>query len=193
MQKRDSAFDLFDSYNRQDPHKIIYQGESYPAEYFYALQLYNWIKRLAPGASEALLLASRCQHMGRWKISRDEYPFGKAGYLQWRTNLAQFHAAAAEELLKQAGYNEIEIQQVQCILLKKNLKNDPEVQVMENALCLVFLEFQYDDFISKHDDEKIIRILQKSWKKMSEPGRHAALALTFTPHAKALLMQALGK
>jgi hypothetical protein len=62
---------------------------------------------------------------------------------------------------------------------------------MENALCLVFLEFQFDDFISKHDEEKIIRIIQKSWKKMSAPGREAALALNYSSPAKKLLEKAL--
>ena len=192
MNKVNKAFELFDTYNRQDPNKIIRDGEEYPAEYFYALQLYNWVKKLTLGAGEALLVASRCQHIGRWKIPRSEYPLGKAGYLRWRSDLAKFHAATAEGLLKEAGYNESEISEVRHILLKQNLKNDEEVQVMENALCLVFLEFQYEDFINNHDDEKVIRILQKSWKKMSEPGREAALRISFTPKAKALLIRALG-
>jgi C4-dicarboxylate transporter len=59
-------------------------------------------------------------------------------------------------------------------------------------LCLVFLEFQFEEFISKHNDEKVMRILQKSWKKMSEPGRDAALTLSFSPKGRALLTRALG-
>lgn len=192
MDQMDKAFELFDAYNKQDPNKVVWNEKEYPTEYFYALQLYRWVKKLAPGASEALLLASRCQHIGRWKIPRNEYPLGKAGYLRWRTDLSKFHAAAAEELLIEAGYSEREIQKVRHILLKQNLKNDEEVQMMENALCLVFLEFQFEDFISKHDDEKVIRILQKSWKKMSESGRNAALTLTYSPKAKTLLTRALG-
>lgn len=192
MDQMNKAFELFDAYNKQDPNKVVWNENEYPTEYFYALQLYRWVKKLAPGASEALLLASRCQHIGRWKIPRNEYPLGKAGYLRWRTDLSKFHAALAEELLIEAGYSEREIQKVRHILLKQNLKNDEEVQVMENALCLVFLEFQFEDFISKHDDEKVIRILQKSWKKMSESGRNAALTLTYCPKAKTLLTRALG-
>jgi hypothetical protein len=191
MEKSAKAFELFDAYNRQDPHKLSVGGMEFPAEYYYALQLYHWVKKLAPGASESLLLASRCQHIGRWKIPRDQYPSGKAGYLRWRTDLAKFHAATAEELLKQAGYAQPDIADVRHILLKENLKNDEEVQVMENALCLVFLEFQFEDFVARHDDEKVIRILQKSWKKMSEPGRNAALTLSYSPKAQAMLSKAL--
>lgn len=191
MNKLDKAFQLFDVYNKQDPHQLTWEGAEYATEYFYALQLYNWVTKLAPEASEVLLLASRCQHLGRWKIPRDQYPPGKAGYLIWRKDLAKFHASEAAELLKEAGYNDHEIRDVQHILLKQNLKTDEVVQVMENALCLVFLEFQLDDFIQKHDEEKVIRILQKSWKKMSEPGRQAALQLNYNPIAKALVEKAL--
>jgi len=192
MGNPDKAFELFDAYNKQDPHTLTWEGVEYPTEYFYALQLYNWVKKLQPNAADALLLASRSQHIGRWKIARDAYPKGKAGYFKWRTELAKFHAATAHELMLEAGYNEEEIKPVQHIILKENLKADDEVQVMENALCLVFLQFQYEDFISKHDDEMVIRILRKTWKKMSEPGRNAALSLSFKGRAKELLMKALG-
>jgi hypothetical protein len=105
--------------------------------------------------------------------------------------LAKFHANTAAALLSEAGYNEDEVKRVQKIILKTNLKADPEVQVMENALCLVFLQFQYEDFISKHDDSKVIRILQKSWMKMDQAGRDAALTLSFTEKGKELLEKAL--
>ena len=191
MSKLANAFRLFDDYNKQDPHRLVWDGKEFPTEYFYAQQLYNWVMKLAAGASEALLLASRCQHIGRWKIPRDQYPPGKAGYLRWRSDLAKFHASEAEQLLNDAGYDETEIARVQSILLKQNLKMDEDVQAMEDALCLVFLEFQFEDFIQKHDDDKLIRIVQKSWKKMSEKGRNVALTLNYSPKAKLLLEKAL--
>jgi len=193
MSKLDKAFKLFDEYNKQDPHIITWNGIDYPAEYFYALQLYNWVKKLAPNASETLLLASRAQHIGRWKISRDTYPSGKAGYYKWRTEVAKFHAEIVNQLMQQAGYNEGTIKKVQHIILKEDLRKDEEVQVMENALCLVFLEFQYEDFITKHDDESVIRILRKTWNKMTEPGKAAALSLTYNERGKNLIMQAISK
>jgi hypothetical protein len=191
MNKLEKAFELFDAYNQQDPHTVRWEGKTYPAEYFYALQLHNWVKKLEPQAKEPLLLASRSQHIGRWKIPRADYPMNKAGYLNWRSSLAKFHAATAADLMKEAGYNENVIEDVQHIILKKNIKADHEVQVMENALCLMFLEFQYADFRSKHDDEKVLRIIRKSWKKMSEPGREAALHLPYDAQGKALIEKAL--
>ena len=193
MSRLDQAFLLFDEYNQQDPHRISWNDIEYPAEYFYALQLYNWVMKLQPEASEILLLASRSQHIGRWKIPRETYPSGKAGYLRWRTDMAKFHAQIASELMQQAGYHEDEIKKLQQILLKENLKNNADVQIMENALCLVFLQFQYEDFIQKHDDEKIIRILQKTWKKMTEPGRQFAHTLEYSEQGKELIVKAISK
>lgn len=193
MTKLEKAFQLFDDYNKQDPHKLIWNDEKYAAEYFYALQLYNWVKRLEPNASEHLLLASRAQHIGRFKTPRTSYPEGKAGYLTWRKELAEFHAKTAGELMEQAGYTDEDIEAVQHIILKRDLKFDKEVQVMENALCLVFLEYQYADFLEKHDDDNlIIRILRKTWLKMSEPGRTEALQLAYTERGKRLIEKALG-
>lgn len=191
MNKLVKAFDLFDTYNKQDPNIMVWEHTSYPAAYFFALQLYNWVTALNRDASEALLLASRSQHIGRWISARTSYPEGKAGYLQWRMDLAKFHASKAAELLVEAGYDGEIIEHVQRIILKKNLRTDPEVQTMENALCLVFLQYQYEEFIHKHDEKKVIRVLQKSWSKMSQAGRDAALTLPYSDEGKALLEKAL--
>jgi len=191
MNKLEKAFALFDSYNQQDPNTITWEGISYPAEYFFALQVYHWVIKLAPDASESLLLASRSQHIGRWTSPRSSYPEGKAPYLQWRMELAKFHAAKATELMLEAGYEGEIVEAAQRIILKKNLRTDPEVQTMENSLCLVFLQFQYEDFIEKHDETKVMRILQKSWGKMSQPGRAAALTISYSAKAKQMLDKAL--
>lgn len=191
MHKLEKAFELFDEYNKQDPHTVTWSGITYPAEYFYALQLYNWVKKLKPDASETLLLASRSQHIGRWKVPRETYPMGKPGYYKWRTDLAKWHAEIAGNLMLQAGYSENEINVVKGIIRKEHLKTDPEVQVMEDALCLVFLEFQYEDFLAKHDEEKMIRILKKTWSKMNNVGREAALTLMFQEKGTELLKKAL--
>jgi hypothetical protein len=191
MTRLAAAFRLFDVYNEQDPNKMVWNKISYPVEYFFALQVHNWITILYPNASEALLLASRSQHIGRWTSARTGYPEGKAGYLKWRLNLAKFHAAKASELMQQAGYETDIINKVSHIILKKNLKKDHEVQAMENALCLVFLQFQYEEFIYKHEEQKLIRILQKSWAKMSQPGRDAALTIGYSEKGKALFQKAL--
>ncbi|MEJ6979946.1 DUF4202 domain-containing protein [Pedobacter sp. P351] len=189
--KIEIAFELFDNYNSKDPKQYSFNGEVYPQELFFALQVHNWIKKLDPNASEPLLLASRCQHLGRWEVPRETYPDGKAGYLNWRSNLAKYHAEKASQILSQIGYDTDTINKVQHIVLKQQLKSDQDVQTMENALCLVFLEFELEDFMAKHDDAKLIRILQKSWGKMSEPGRAAALTLNYSEKGSELIKKAL--
>jgi hypothetical protein len=191
MTKMEQAFNLFDTYNQQDPSEVIWNGQHYPSEYFYAIKLYEWVKKLDPEASESLLLASRCQHIGRWEIARKAYPDGRVGYLKWRNDLSKLHAQKATALLQSLGYEMGIIARVTEIVLKKQLKTDTDVQTMENALCLVFLEFQYDDLIKKQSPEKMIGILQKTWAKMSVPGRQVAASLTYSETGKTLLNKAL--
>lgn len=186
-----TALQLFDKYNSNDPNEYIWHGVAHPQELFLAIRLFDQVKELDPNASEELLLAARCQHIGRWESPRKSYPEGKAGYLNWRSSLAKHHAEIAAELLAEAGYNNETIERVKQIVTKQQLKTDTDVQTMENALCLVFLRYEYDAFIQKHDDIKVIRILQKTWNKMTEPGRNAALSLNFSGRGRQLIEQAL--
>ena len=185
------AFELFDEYNKRSPEQVVWKDQAYPSEYFYAVELYNWVKKIQPDANEYLLLASRSQHIGRWEIPRSDYPEGRTGYLKWRSDLGKFHASKAGEILEQVGYTPEEIQRVQQIIQKLRLKLDDDVQVIENALCLVFLEFQYDDLILKLSEEKMINVLRKTWKKMSKAGHDAALQLQYSPQGSSLISKAL--
>ena len=180
MSRLNLAFDKFDEYNRRDPVTYTHDGEQFPQEYFLAMKLYEWVKKLSTEPSEELLLASRSQHIGRWEIPRSQYPEGRTGYLNWRRDLAKFHADKAAGILKEVGYREDEIERVQELILKKKIKVDPEVQLLENALCLVFLEFQYEDFFPKYEPEKIVNILRKSLLKMDETGHRHALTLNYS-------------
>ena len=191
MTKLEKAFTLFDTYNKQAPETIVWEGKEYPSEYFYALKLYDWVLKLEPEAPESLLLASRSQHIGRWEITRKSYPEGRVGYLKWRSDLGKFHAQKAAELLAEAGYEDREINRVKEIIQKQRIKLDADVQTIENALCLVFLEFQFDDLIHKLSEEKMIDILRKTWGKMSDPGRNAALSMKYSPEGTSLLQKAL--
>ncbi|MBG6234984.1 hypothetical protein IWX76_001552 [Pedobacter sp. CAN_A7] len=191
--KQAIAFEKFDAHNQKDPHTIVWEGETYPREYFLALKLHEWVLKIKPDASEALLLASRCQHIGRWEIPRDSYAPGREPYLKWRRDLAHYHAQMASEMLKDAGYEEQEINRVQEIILKKKIKVDDEVQTMENALCLVFLAFQYEDFHPLHDQEKVVNILRKSLLKMDQTGHQFALTLTYSPKGISYIEEALSQ
>ena len=185
--KFQAALLRFDAENSRDPNL----ENSQPRELLYAQRLTDWVLRLCPDASEELRLAARCQHICRWEIPRDSYPMTRAGYLKWRADLKIFHAQKSGEILREIGYVEEIIRRVQDLNLKKNFPNDPETQILEDALCLVFLEFQLADLAAKTADDKTINALQKSWGKMSETARTEAVKLNYGEREKILLQRAL--
>ena len=185
------AIRRFDEENSRDPNSEIVNGVSQPRELVYARLLMDWVLKLEPNASEALQLAARCQHLCRWTIPRDSYPMTRPGYLQWREALKKFHAQKAGEILREAGYGDDVMARVQSLNLKKNFPTDPESRVLEDALCLVFLQYQFADLANKTGRDKMIAVLQKSWKKMTPQAREAALKLEYAPREKELLGAAL--
>ena len=64
--------------------------------------------QLGETADPILRLAARCQHLERWRVPRNSFPEGKAGYLKWRQSLYHKQAERARELLLQAGVAEAE-------------------------------------------------------------------------------------
>lgn len=193
MNKLEAAFELFDAYNKQDPRTFVWNDVGYSQEYFFAIKLYDWVLQLDPKANEELRLAARSQHIGRWEIPRESYPDGREPYLKWRKDLALHHAAIASTLMMQAGYAEQQIERVKQIVLKQRIKVDPDVQTMENALCLVFLEFQYEEFLKKHeqDPEMLVNILRRSLLKMDSHGHSFALKLTYSDVGLHLIKEAI--
>jgi hypothetical protein len=188
-----AALRRFDEENARDPNVEIADGVPHPRELLYAQRLTDWALRLCPDASEALRLAARCQHLCRWQIPRNSYPLTRAGYLKWRAELKKFHAQKAGEILREVGYDEVTVRRVQDLNLKKDFQNDPEGRVLEDALCLVFLQFQFADLAARTPEDKTINALQKSWQKMTDTARAEALKLNFGPREKALLDRALSK
>jgi hypothetical protein len=185
--KFEAALLRFDTENSRDPNS----ENSQPRELLYAQRLTNWVLKLCPDASEELRLAARSQHICRWEIPRENYPMTRAGYLKWRADLKKFHAQKSGEILRELGYDENIILRVQDLNLKKNFPSDPETQTLEDALCLVFLQFQLADLAAKTADDKTINALQKSWGKMTEAARAEALKLNYGEREKTLLQRAL--
>jgi uncharacterized protein DUF4202 len=186
-----AAIARFDAANAEDPTTEVFQGVVYPKELLYAQRMTAWLDKLAPDASEALRLAVRCQHIQRWMIPRHTYPMDRTGYLRWRTTLARFHADTASAIMRDLGYDDATIRRVQTLLRKESLKRDPEVQCLEDVICLVFLENYFAAFATQHNEAKIVDILQKTWKKMSSRGHEVALTLPMSPEARRLVEQAL--
>lgn len=172
----------FAHYHGQDP-----RGESLA----HAGRISHWVETLSPDAGQALRLAARAQHIGRWRIPRDSYPPDRSGYLRWRRDLQGFHAEEAADILADCGYPREMIDRVGALLRKRNLRSDAECQVLEDALCLTFVERQLAGFSARHGEAKLQRIIRKTWQKMSPAGREAALGLELDAAVRALLERSL--
>lgn len=182
----------FDAANREDPHTDYDEpGNAVPKELLYALRMSAVLTSYAPDASEALQLAARGQHIRRWTVPRDSYPMDRKGYLQWRTYLKKFHGEQATEIMQAQGYDQGTISKVVDLLNKKNLKRDPVMQTLEDVICLVFLQHYLSDFIPQHPAEKVVLIIAKTWKKMSDAGHTAALQIDFSEEEKVVIAKAL--
>lgn len=185
------AIKIFDEINSLDPNRIQFSGEDFPKEFLYANWLTLWVEKLNPLKSDALRLASRCQHLKRWEISREKYPNGLKGYMQWKRELLIFHADESEKVLRSLQFEESLVERVRQINLKQDMRNNSEVQIMEDALCLVTLEFQLEEFSLKHNDEKMIEIIRKSWNKMSHSAREEAKKIAYSPRVLKLVLEAI--
>ncbi|MEL6483229.1 MAG: DUF4202 domain-containing protein [Bacteroidota bacterium] len=190
-EKLAKAFQLFDEANSHDPNRETWEGIEYPKEVLYALRMTETLSDFAPKASEALQLTARCQHICRWEIPRSSYEMNRVGYLKWRQDLKKFHAQKARAVLEKVGYSYEIIAQVEFLLLKKQLKRSEETQTLEDVICLVFLKYYFEPFAKKHDTEKVIDILQKTWRRMSEGGHAAALKLPMSDSASELVKKAV--
>ncbi|MXZ70545.1 MAG: DUF4202 domain-containing protein [Acidobacteria bacterium] len=177
----------FDAANAEDPNTEVDGGVPQPKELVYANRMTAALHRFAPDAPETVRLAARCQHIRRWTIPRGDYPEGRAGYRQWRTDLAAFHADTAAEILRGAGYDKRTIARVQALVRKDRLKADPDVQLLEDVICHVFLTHYLADFAAKHDDDKVADILRKTWRKMSDDGRAAVTSLELPEAVRSLV------
>lgn len=181
-----------DAENAQDPNHEIHQSVNYPKELLYSNRMYEKLMDFYPNASEAVQIASKAQHICRWKIARESYPMDRVGYLKWREDLKKFHAQTTAVILEKAGYTDEFIARVSFLIEKKLLKKDTETQLLEDVICLVFLEYYLDSFVQKHDREKMKNIILKTWNKMSETGHQQALKINYSTINLELIKEALG-
>ncbi len=185
------AIALIDKKNSEDPNAYQSHGLDFPKELLYAQRMSQKLLQFKPNASRALQIAARAQHICRWKIARDEYPMDRVGYLKWRETLKKMHADITADILKEVGYEDEYIERVSFLINKKLIKKNEESQTIEDVICLVFLDYYFEEFAAKHQDEKIIDILQKTWVKMSEEGHAEALKIKYSDKSLGLIKQAI--
>lgn len=193
MTRLEEAIQRFDAANAADPNTELVGGASVAKELVYGQRMSSRLASFAPDAPETVQLAARAQHIRRWEVPRDSYPAGRAGYLKWRTDLYKRHADTAAEIMREVGYDDETVERVRTLLRKRGLKTDPDVQLLEDVICLVFLEHYFHDFARKHDEDKLISIVRKTWAKMTELGHEAALRLDHAPEDLAVIQKALAQ
>jgi hypothetical protein len=177
--KFDTAIELIDAANSEDPNQEMSEGKAWPKELLYSHRMSDMQQRYAPNADDAMKLALRAQHIQRWKSPRSDYPMDRKGYHQWRTGLYNFHAETVADLLAKAGYDDEFIERVKLAVSKKSLKTNPDTQLLEDVTALVFIEHYMLAFATKHpeyDEQKWLEIIRKTWKKMSDQAHQFALA-----------------
>ena len=151
---------------------------------------HEWVLRLAPDAGWSLQLAARAHHLGRWLIARSDFPEGRAGYLRWRTALRKRQSELVGAELLAIGVDEVGVARVQALVRKEGLGADPEAQVLEDAICLVFLQTQADTLAARLDDDRMLNAVRKTLAKMSAPGKALAAEVPMSDAARTLLARA---
>jgi|SoiMethySBSTD1v2_1073268.scaffolds.fasta_scaffold138559_3 hypothetical protein len=182
-----------DAANDRDPGRITIDGRPEPAELVYGRRMSATLARMAPDASAPLQIAARGQHIERWTSPRKSYPEGRIGYLKWRKDLRDFHATRLGGIMAAAGYGADDVARVGSLVRKERLKLDADAQLLEDVVCVVFLEHYVDGFMAKTDPEKLAGILAKTWAKMSPVGHEHALKLALAPAIPRLLEQGLAR
>jgi len=176
----EKAVTLIDAANGEDPNKVTDEnGKEWPKELLYSYRMSDMLQRFVPSADDICKLAIRSQHIQRWKSPRNAYPMDRNGYLKWRTDLYKFHADTMGKLMEQAGYGTEDIERAKKMVGKKGIKSNPDTQLLEDVVDLVFIEHYMLEFAGKHpeySEEKWIEIVRKTWKKMSESGQKFALS-----------------
>lgn len=185
---RNAAFVRIDESNSQDPNQIagrpraLVQGELASA----------WAERLVDTPDDSVAVACRAHHLERWVIERSSYPEGRAGYLRWRRDNKAHQARKTLELLD-GIYDEPTLQRIADLLLRKGLGADPEVQVVEDAACLVFLDTQFDDMVERLDHEHLVGVVAKTLKKMSASAIELAGEVSLSARATEVLSDAISQ
>ena len=187
----DEAVAAIDAANAADPVRVTVDGVEQAKELVHADRVEHWVRVLDPDASDLQLLAARAHHLRRWVVPRSDYPEGRNGYLRWRTEQKKRQAAEVGDILLASGYGADDIVRVATIVSKRHLATDPVVQTHEDALCLAFLQLQFDSLNEQLGDDHMIEVVRKTVAKMSPAGVAAAGTITLSEHGAEILRAAV--
>lgn len=181
------TLERIDEENMKDPTKEAWEGSEMPCAWVYGQRMTQWLLKLQPEPSPELQIAARAQHICRWEIPRDTFPANRKGYLDWRVRMYDFHSEKTLAIMEELGWDEDAQYQVNFYLHKRCLQTNREVQFLEDAACLIFIEHHLLEFAKEHRDQKVVRIIQKTWDKMTEQGHREVYAIALPDEVHALL------
>lgn len=167
-----AALAAIDAANAADP--TLEAGR--PAALLYGERMSAELARHVQDASDVLQIGARGQHVERWLLPRGDYPEGRAGYLHWRLEQGRRHAARVAGIMADAGYDAAAQERVGVLLRKEGIKRDAEVQALEDVICFTFLKWYFAPFAAKHPEDEVLRIVEKTARKMSAEARVRVLA-----------------
>jgi hypothetical protein len=185
------AFAVIDAANAADPNVIEWQGEQWPRAQLQGVLATEWLERLDPQAGNEVFMAARAHHVRRWAIARTSYPEGRSGYLRWRRDLKEVHADVVAALLPGAGVAPASVARVQALVRKTGLGHDPETQLVEDAICLTFIETQFEELAARLDHDRLVTAVKKTIVKMSDRAVALVAQTRISPAARAALDDAL--
>ena len=171
MTRLETAFAAIDQANAADPN--LTDGE--PNELLYGQRMTAEQDMLYPGAADPLRIACRGQHIERWTLPRHDFAMDRPGYLAWRTEQGRRHAARVAEIMRAAGYGDADIQHAEKMLMKQGIKRDGDVQALEDVACFTFIRWYMGPFSQTRDPDEMLRIVEKTARKMSPMARARAL------------------
>lgn len=186
-----AAVAAVDEANAADPNVVEWQGRAWPRAQLQGVLATDWLDALDPTASDEVYLAARAHHVRRWTIARADYPTGRSGYLRWRRDLKEVHAHVVAEILPATGVAPASVERVQALVRKVGLGHDRETQLVEDAICLTFLETQFEELAARLDHDRLVTAVKKTVDKMSEHAVSFVAQTRLSPAARAALDDAL--
>ena len=171
MTRLQTAFAAIDQANSADPNRT----DGQPDELLYGQRMTAEQDMLYPGAADPLRIACRGQHIERWTLPRHDFAMDRPGYLAWRTEQGRRHAARVAEIMRAAGYDDHDIQHAEKMLMKQGIKRDEDVQALEDVACFTFIRWYMGPFSQTRDPDEMLRIVEKTARKMSPMARARAL------------------
>lgn len=165
-------------------------GIEYPAELLYSNRMLSILELVLPESSNVMKIAALCQHLKRWQIPRDNFPYDRRGYHEWRRVVMDYQLEQTRLVLSDVGIEKDDITQITTILKEQGNKLNRDSQIIMDTACLVFLKWYMEPFSAKHQHEKVFDILKKTMRKMSSNGIKLIAKLDLSTSSQHLIEQA---